>query len=165
VAGLMIAIVAGILSSLLSDAIAFTSDMVDTARKLGASPVWASNVVLAPVTTGGSIANFVYCAVMMKRNRSAGLLLQSWARSHWICGISMGAFWYGGLAIYGLGEQRIGSVNGWPLFIGAMILSSSAAGFLTGEWKSVGRRGKLLLCGGSLMIFLALVAVGMAHSG
>jgi L-rhamnose-H+ transport protein len=163
--GLMVAIAAGILSSLLSDAIAFTSHMVDTARQLGASPLWASNVVLAPTTTGGSLANFVYCAIMMKRKQSAGLLLQPYATSHWVYGIAMGAFWYGGLVIYGLGQQRIGSVDGWPLFIGAMILSSSAAGFLTGEWKSVGLRGKLLLCSGSLVIFLALIVVGMVHPG
>lgn len=164
-AGLLVAIAAGILSSLLSDVIAFTSPMVDTARHLGASPVWASNVVLAPTTSGGSLANFVYCAVMMRRNRSARLFWQSSVTSHWICGIAMGAFWYGGLVLYGLGEQKIGSIEGWPIFIGAMILSSSAAGFLTGEWRSVGRGGKLALCGGSLIIFLALIIVGMAHSG
>jgi hypothetical protein len=61
--------------------------------------------------------------------------------------------------MYGLGEQRVGSVHGWPLFIGAMILSSSAAGVLTGEWRSVRLRGKLVLCGGSLFIFLALIVV------
>jgi L-rhamnose-H+ transport protein len=163
--GLLVAIVAGILSSLLSDAIAFTSPMVHTARQLGASSVWASNVVLAPVTSAGSLANFVYCAVMMRRNRSARLFWQRSVTSHWLCGIAMGACWYGGLVLYGLGEQKIGSVDGWPIFIGAMILSSSAAGFLTGEWRSVGRGGRLVLCGGSLMIFLALIIVGMAHSG
>ena len=162
-AGLLVAIAAGVLSSLLSDAIAFSSRVVDAARQLGASPVWASNVVLAPTTTGGSLANLVYCGYMMRRNRSAELFWQPSAISHWMYGIAMGTFWYGGLAIYGLGEQRIGSVEGWPLFIGAMILSSSAAGFFTGEWSSGGRKPKLYLCAGSLMIFLALIVVGMAH--
>jgi hypothetical protein len=46
-----------------------------------------------------------------------------------------------------------------------MILSSSAAGFLTNEWSSAGRSAKLVLCGGSLTIFLALIVVGMAHNG
>lgn len=165
VPGLLIAIVAGILSSLLSDAIAFTSPMVDHARQLGASPVWASNVVLAPTTTGGSLANFAYCAFMMRRNQSAVLLWQSSMKRNWIYGIVMGACWYGGLAAYGLGAQQIGSVNGWPLFIGAMILSSSAAGFLTGEWRSAGRHGNVILCGGSLVILIALIVVGMAHGG
>jgi L-rhamnose-H+ transport protein len=163
--GLIIAIAAGIFSSLLSIAIAFTSGMVDTARHLGASPVWASNVVMAPTVTGGAIANLVYCAYMMRRNHSTRLFWQPGVGSHWFNGIVMGACWYGGLAIYGLGEQRIGSADGWPLFIGAMILSSSAAGFLVGEWKSVGQRGKWILCGGSLLIFFSLIMVGTAHSG
>jgi hypothetical protein len=77
----------------------------------------------------------------------------------------MGAFWYCGLAIYGLGEQKIGSFGGWPPFIGAMILSSSIVGFLSSEWKVVGARGKWILCGGSLLIFISLIVVGMAHSG
>ena len=163
--GLVIAIIAGILSSLLSDAISFTSGMVRTALQAGASTVWASNVVTAPATTCGALASLVYCILTLRRNQSAGLFWQPSMGRNWILGIAMGACWYGGLALYGLGEQKIGSVDGWPLFIGAMILSSSAAGFLTGEWKSVGARGKWILCGGSLLIFLALIVVGMAHSG
>jgi L-rhamnose-H+ transport protein len=165
VAGLAIAIVAGILSSLLSIAIAFTSGMVETARQFGASAVWAANVVTAPTTTGGALANTIYCAIMLRRNRSISLFWQPGLVTHWLCGVLMGACWYGGLAIYGLGEQKIGSVDGWPLFIGAMILSSSIAGFLGGEWKGVGPRGKWILCGGSLLIFLSLIVVGMAHNG
>ena len=163
--GLIVAIAAGVLSSLLSIAIAFTSGMVDTARQFGASAVWAANVVTAPTTSGGALANIVYCAIMLRRNGSAPLFRQRGVAGHWLCGILMGACWYGGLAIYGLGEQKIGSVDGWPLFIGAMILSSSVAGFLSGEWKAVGQRGKWILCGGSLLIFLSLIIVGMAHNG
>jgi L-rhamnose-H+ transport protein len=162
--GLLIAIAAGVLSSFLSFAIAFSSPMVEHARQLGASAVWASNVVLAPTTTGGSLANFVYCALMMRRNSSGKLLWQASLKSHWAYGAAMGTFWYGGLAIYGLAEQRIGSVEGWPLFIGAMILSSNLAGFLTKEWSSAGPRAKMVLCGGSLTIFLALIILGMAHN-
>jgi len=162
--GLLIAIAAGILSSFLSFAIAFSSQMVEYARQLGASTVWASNVVLAPTTTGGCLANFAYCVLMMRRNHSGKLLWQPSVMSHWAYGIAMGTFWYGGLAIYGLAEQRIGSVEGWSLFIGAMILSSNLAGFLTKEWSLAGLRAKLVLCGGSLMIFLALIILGTTHN-
>jgi hypothetical protein len=67
--------------------------------------------------------------------------------------------------LYGLGEQRVGTVTGWPLFIGAMILSSSATGFLTGEWKGAGRRSQIYLCIGSLVIFTALLVSGIAQNG
>jgi L-rhamnose-H+ transport protein len=163
-AGLLVAIGAGVLSSLLSDSIAFTSPMVQVARQLGASPVWASNVILAPTTTGGFLANGVYCLYKMRLHQSGRLFWQKSTASHWAFGVAMGAFWYGGLAVYGFGEQKIGSVIGWPLFIGAMILSSSAVGFLSGEWTTASRWAKLCLCAGSLIIFLSLIVVGMANN-
>jgi len=165
IAGLVVAIAAGVLSSLLSDAIAFTHAIVDATLRAGVNPVWASNIVLALLTTGGLLANVVYCAYELRRNKSGSLYFAKSSASHWVYGILMGAFWYGGLMLYGLGEQRVGTVTGWPLFIGAMILSSSATGFLTGEWKGAGRRSKIYLCIGSLVIFTALLVSGIAQNG
>ncbi len=161
--GLSVAIAAGVLSSLMSDAIAFTQPIVKTALNAGTNPAWATNVVLVLLTSGGVLANFVYCVYSMRRNNSASLYLAESTKSYWGLGILMGAFWYGGLMFYGLGEQRIGTVRGWPIFIGAMILSSSAVGFLTGEWEGAGRRSKAYLCIGSLVIFAALIFTGMAQ--
>lgn len=163
-AGLVIAIVAGVLSSLLSDAIAFTQPVLDVALREGTSPVWKSNIVLALLTTGGALANVVYCAYKLRSNKTGSLYFAKSTASHWGFGVLMGTFWYGGLMLYGLGEQRVGTVTGWPLFIGAMILSSSAAGFLTGEWTGAGRRAKIYLCAGSLVIFAALIVTGIAQN-
>lgn len=164
-AGLGVAIAAGVLSSLMSDAIAFTQPIVNAALKAGTDPVWATNVALVLLTSGGVLANVAYCIYEMRKNKSASLFFAESTGSHWCLGILMGAFWYGGLMLYGLGEQRIGTVTGWPLFIGAMILSSSAVGFLTGEWKGSGKRAKAYLCIGSLVIFAALIFTGMAQNG
>lgn len=164
-AGLVIAVAAGVLSSLLSDAIAFTQPVVNLALQDGVSPVWASNIVLALLTTGGALANVVYCTYKLRRDKTGSLYFAKDTASHWGFGVLMGAFWYGGLMLYGLGEQRVGTVTGWPLFIGAMILSSSAAGFLTGEWKGAGRRAKIYLCVGSVVIFAALIITGIAQNG
>ena len=135
IAGLAVAIAAGVLSPLLSDAIAFTHPFLDVALKSGTNPVWVSNIVLVLLTSGGALANVIYCMYKLRSNRTGSLYFAESAVSHWAFGILMGAFWYGGLMLYDLGEQRDGTVTGWPLFIGAMILSSNAAGFLTGEWK------------------------------
>lgn len=163
--GLGIAIAAGVLSSLMSYAIAFTQPIVNAALDAGTNPVWATNVVLVLLTSGGVLANAVYCLYEMRKNKSAALYLTASTGSYWFLGILMGAFWYGGLMLYGLSEQRIGTVTGWPLFIGAMILSSSVVGFLTGEWKGAGKWAKAYLCIGSLVIFAALIFTGMAQNG
>lgn len=165
IAGLVIAIVAGVLSSLLSDAIAFTQPVVKVALHAGVAPVWASNIVLVLLTTGGAVANVIYCIYKLRACKTGSLYLAKGSASHWGFGILMGALWYGGLMLYGLGELPVGTITGWPLFIGAMILSSSAAGFLTGEWKGAGPRSKIYLCVGSLVIFAALMITGIAQNG
>ena len=162
--GLVVAIAAGILSSLLSDGIAFGSPIVDMTLKIGVNPVWASNGVLALLTTGGALPNVVYCVYKLRANKTGSLYVEKSTGSYWLFGIQMGACWYGGLLLYGFGEQQVGTVTGWPLFIGAMILSSSAAGFMTGEWKGAGRRSEVFLCVGSLVIFVALIVIGIAQN-
>lgn len=164
-AGLAIATAAGVLSSLLSDAIAFSGPVVAMTLKAGVNPVWASNGVLALLTTGGALPNVVYCIYKLRSNKTGSLYFAESTASHWGFGILMGVFWYGGLMLYGLGEQHVGTVTGWPLFIGAMILSSSAAGFLTGEWEGAKGRSKIYLCIGSLVIFAALMVTGTAQNG
>ena len=78
----------------------------------------------------------------------------------------MGAFWFGGLALYGLGLSRIGSLGavvGWPVLMGTIILASNAAGFLTGEWSKAGKRSGILLGVGMGIVLGALWILGMAQ--
>jgi L-rhamnose-H+ transport protein len=165
IAGIAITIAAGVLSSLLSDGIAFSQPVSAAALDAGAGPVWAPNIILALLTTGGAIANVIYCVWQLRRNGSGSLYVAKTTGSHWGFGVLMGAFWYGGLLLYGTGEQRVGTVMGWPLFIGTMIFSSSLVSFFTGEWKDAGRRSKIYLCFGSIVIFFALIITGMAQNG
>ena len=64
-------------------------------------------------------------------------------RVTWLHSALMGGFWFGGLAVYGLGIYRIGDFGtavGWPLLMGTIIVTSNAAGFLTAEWAGTGAR-------------------------
>jgi L-rhamnose-H+ transport protein len=78
----------------------------------------------------------------------------------------MGAFWFGGLAVYGLGIYRMGdfgTVVGWPLLMGTIIVTSNAAGFLTGEWAGTGARVRAYLGVGMMIILIALWILGLAQ--
>jgi L-rhamnose-H+ transport protein len=122
-AGLVVAICAGLLSSALNFSYAFGREVLTQARHLGVSPVWVSNVVAAPATTGG-------------------------------------------LGVYGLGIYRMGdfgTVVGWPLLMGTIIITSNAAGFLTGEWARTGTRVRAYLGAGMAIILLALWLLALAQ--
>ena len=106
-------------------------------RHLGVSPVWMSNVVAAPATSGGFVANCLYCVYLLRKNTTTKNFWVPELGINWLYGALMGAFWFGGLAVYGLGIYRMGdfgTVVGWPLLMGTVIITSNAAGFLTGEW-------------------------------
>jgi L-rhamnose-H+ transport protein len=165
-AGLAVAIVAGLLSSMLNFSYAFGTEALTQARHWGASPVWMANVVAAPATSGGFVANFLYCAYLLRKNSSGKNFLVPELRINWLYGAAMGAFWFGGLAVYGLGIYRmgeLGTVLGWPLLMGAIIITSNAAGFLTGEWRGTGARARAYLGAGMAIILLALWVLTLAQ--
>ena len=165
-AGLGVAIVAGLLSSMLNFSYAFGAGALAVARQLGVSPVWMSNVVAAPATSGGFIANGLYCLYLLRKNDTSKNFGIRGVRINWLYGAMMGAFWFGGLAVYGLGIYRMGefgTVVGWPLLMGTIIITSNAAGLLTGEWAGTGARVRGYLGGGMAIILLALWILALAQ--
>lgn len=164
--GLSVTIAAGILSSMLNFSFAFGDKVIENAKQFGASDLWASNAVTTLATTGGFIANAAYCLYMLRRNDSFRRFRLAATAKNWLFGAIMGAFWYGGLTAYGIGIEQLGSfgvIVGWPLFMGTIIIASSAAGFLSGEWKGVGTRANGYLLWGSGVILISLVVLSMAH--
>jgi L-rhamnose-H+ transport protein len=165
-AGLVVAIVAGLLSSMLNFSYAFGTAALDQARRLGVSPLWMANVVAAPATSGGFVANFLYCAYLLRKNSTFENFRASEWRVNWLLGAAMGALWFGGLAVYGLGIYRMGdfgTVVGWPLLMGAIIITSNAAGFFTEEWAGTGPRVRAYLGAGMAIILCALWILALAQ--
>ena len=165
-AGLLVCVTSGIFSSMLNFSFAFGSETIRHARDLGASSAWAANVVSAPATTGGFLANLIYCVYELRRNRSARLYFLPGTGTYWLFGTLMGAFWYGGLAIYGVGIRSMasfGTILGWPLLMGTIIIASNLAGFLTGEWTKAGNRARLFLVAGNGIVLAALIILARAQ--
>jgi L-rhamnose-H+ transport protein len=166
-AGLAVVTASGLLSSSLNFCYAFGGAAMDQARAHGSSPLWSSNVITALATTGGFFANLAYCVFLLRRNSTAGRFWSTTLRKNWIYGAVMGAFWFGGQALYGLGISRIGdfgTVLGWPLLMGMIIITSNLAGFLTGEWAGTGRTSRGYLALGMTLIICALGVLALGHA-
>lgn len=165
VAGLIVVTVSGLLSSALNFCYAFGGAAVESAEKLGVSSVWAANVITALAISSGFVAILVYCLYLLRKNRTAALFFAPELRVNWLYGAMMGALWFGGQAMYGLGVLRMGSfgtVLGWPLLMGMIIVTGNVAGLLTGEWKGTTRRSRAYLL---LSILLLLAALGVLALG
>ncbi len=56
----------------------------------------------------------------------------------------MGLLWMGSMAVYGVSAANLGALGtsvGWALFQIFMIMTASASGIVTGEWKAASKRG------------------------
>jgi L-rhamnose-H+ transport protein len=157
--GFIICCLSGLFSSALNFSYAFGGEAADRARSLGASPLWSTGVVTALAVSGGFIANLVYCGYLLRKNGTLGKFTGNGAGTGWICGALMGLFWFGGQSLYAVGITWMGALGvviGWPLLMGMIIVTSNAAGILTGEWNTVSTTTKRYLVLGMLIVLIAL---------
>jgi L-rhamnose-H+ transport protein len=137
--GLLLAILCGICASLMNLGVAFGTPLVQVARSFGANGLNAINVVWLPLMLAGSVPNILYCAWLIKRNRSGHKYLVG--GSHWALAAIMAFFWFGSTLLYGLAASELGAwgpVLGWPLFMSLIVISATTLGMFTGEWRNCG---------------------------
>src|SRR4029077_11695784 len=144
----------------------FGGDALERARALGASRLWRTGVVTALGVSGGLIPNLAYCGYILRKNGTLGKFTSDGAGTGWVCGALMGLFWFGGQSLYAIGITRMGQLGvviGWPLLMGMIIVTSNAAGVMTGEWNGVSAATKRFLAFGMLIILAALGVLAMAQ--
>ncbi len=155
--GLILAILCGLGASFVNFGVAFGTPLIVVARSLGASPLNATNAVWLPLMLSGAIPNALYCAFLLKTNRTASRY--SDGHSHWALAFVMGACWFGSTLLYGLAAVELGSwgpVIGWPLFMSLIVITASMLGMLTGEWTNAGSRPMRIQWTGVLFLVLAV---------
>jgi L-rhamnose-H+ transport protein len=165
-AGFMVCCLSGLFSSALNFSYAFGGDALERAHALGASHLWSTGVVTALAVSGGFISNLVYCSYLLRKNGTLGRFTGDGAATGWVCGAFMGLFWFGGQSLYAIGITwmgQLGVVIGWPLLMGMIIVTSNAAGVMTGEWNGVSAVTKRFLAFGMLIILTALGVLAMAQ--
>jgi L-rhamnose-H+ transport protein len=165
-AGFMVCCLSGLFSSALNFSYAFGGDALERARALGASRLWSTGVVTALAVSGGFISNLAYCGYLLRKNGTLGKFTGDGVGTGWVCGALMGLFWFGGQSLYAIGITRIGQLGvviGWPLLMGMIIVTSNAAGVMTGEWNGVSAATKRFLAFGMLIILAALGVLAMAQ--
>lgn len=141
--GSLLAIVGGGLSGLLPAGMAmpWTQRLVHLAARFGgASPSQASNLPLAIILLGGALPNCGYCVYLLTKNSSYSAYRQHLQWRNYLLVLSMSILYSASVALWGISISapllgKFGPSVGWALFVGMIVLSSTAAGVLAGEWK------------------------------
>ncbi|HXS06026.1 MAG TPA: L-rhamnose/proton symporter RhaT [Rhizomicrobium sp.] len=167
VAGLVIAIAAGALSSLPNIGMTFAGGVIASAQAHGVSATLAGNAVWALFFTAEFSVNAGYCLYRMWRARGEKPAAERPLLRNLFWTALMGILWIGSFYGYGVGAARLGPLGpvvGWPLFIIISIAVGNVVGLMRGEWRGASMAARGLLAAGLAVLIAAvtLIAAGGA---
>lgn len=166
--GLLIAVSAGILSSLPNLGISMSAALTQAGASLGVPPGRTANAVWVLFFSMGFVANGAYCLWQMQRRSQLPTLLLHATPRNFALIFSMAAIWIGSFYIYGFGTSLLGSagaVLAWPLFICTSILIGNFWGLRAGEWTSSTPAARNTLRAGMAFLLLSVIAIALVNLG
>ena len=158
--GLIMVVIAGILSAGISFAFVYSQGPIVSAMKAnGASEIFANFAVWAIGLLGGALINVTYPAYLMTKNKSWHVLTESWGEL--MLATIIGVTFIIGVALMGKGMLLLGPLGasvGFGVQQSMQMLGSQAVGFASGEWRGVdGTPRKQMYLAIAVLIVAAIV--------
>jgi L-rhamnose-H+ transport protein len=185
VKGAWVAAFAGIMSSCMAFAFAAGKPIAEAAIAAGTRPLFQNFPVLIVALFGGFTTNFVWCAALSLKNKTAGDYLRvrpagpapapdppvpgSRQRpslfSNYVWSALAGTTWYLQFFFYGMGTTKMGryDFSSWTIHMAFIITFSSLWGIAFHEWKGTGKPTRRLVVAGIAVLILSTVVVGAGN--
>jgi L-rhamnose-H+ transport protein len=166
--GLLIAVSAGILSSLPNLGLSVSATLTNAGTSFGIPPARAANAVWVLFFSMGFVVNGAYCLWQMQRNAQLPFLFRHATPRNLTLNFAMAAMWIGSFYIYGIGTSLLGSTGAilaWPLFICTSILIGNFWGLRAGEWSSSTPAARNTLRAGMAVLLLSVVVIALVNLG
>lgn len=158
-AGLLLTIVAGVLSGIFNLSLEYGQPIADMAAKNGAG-YFQGNAKMVISTSGCFVVNFIWFVVAGLRTgtlkefvASGGVPVRQIFRN-WFWSALAGSLWCFQFFFYGLGHVKMGSFQfaSWVLHMSMLIFFSFIVGLLMKEWKNVHSKTYIVLIIGLLTL-------------
>jgi L-rhamnose-H+ transport protein len=159
--GLLIAVVSGVLSSMLNLSFSFGQPLTHAALQAGAAPAVAVLAIWPVALAGGAIPNSGYAIYLLAKHCSIGKMGAIFP--DFPLSFLMGLLWISAVVLYALATWRLGRLGdsaGWAIYQITMILTAAASGFLTGEWKQTSWTPKFMFGSGLAILMLSIWMIG-----
>ena len=163
--GYLFAVAAGVMSAIFNIGYTLALPISDTGVDLGLTRFAATNSIWLLMLGAGSIPNITYCAVLMRRNRTASLLHTPHSWPSWGRSSLMGLLWGGSIFLYGAATPRLGALGpsvGWPLSLAVGLVVANLMGVALGEWRGAAPRAVRLMWAGLAILLSAIVLCGIS---
>lgn len=141
--GLLLSLLAGVLSAVYGFALEAGEPIADIATAHGAG-MWRGNVTYIFSNTGAFLTTSIYCLFLHFRHRSLGELIELPSGQpeaslpvNWAMALVTGVLWYGQFFFYNLGHVRMGDYKftSWAIHMIMLVLISNVVGMLLREWR------------------------------
>jgi L-rhamnose-H+ transport protein len=178
--GLIVAIVAGVMSASMAVAFVAGKPIAKLAIHNGAPPLWQNLPVLIVILFGGFVTNFLWCATLIIKNGTVGELIgnrssnQALAPSinrprlslNYILCVIAGVTWYLQFFFYGMGTTQLGKYDfsSWTLHMAFIIIFSTLWGLALREWSGASRVTHAWNAVGLIVLILSIVIIGWGNT-
>lgn len=167
--GLLLCVLAGVLSAVYGFALGEGKPISDVADRHGAGE-FQGNIVYVFANSGAFLTSLAYCMYLHLRHGTLGELVELPAGGeaaklpiNFSMAILTGCLWYGQFFFYGLGHTRMGAFqfSSWGIHMIMLVLVSAAVGLALREWK--GCRPRTLAALFAALAVLAAAVLTLAY--
>jgi L-rhamnose-H+ transport protein len=163
--GLIIALLAGVMSACFNLGLAAGAPVKAQLLALGTKELMVLNPVILLVTIGGFITNGVYCLFQNFKNKTFKDYTNvsfSTGINNWLFCALAGVLWYSQFFGLGIGQSffeadGVMMAFSWSILMSLNVLFSNVWGILLKEWKGVSRTTIVVLISGLLILILSIV--------
>jgi len=174
--GILVAIFSGITSACFAYGLAAGESVKALTLTAGTAPLWQGLPVLCLVLLGGATTNFIWCGILIFRNRTggefvgkAGIAADGAApppllRNYLLCAVA-GTMWYFQFFFYTMGESQMGKYgfSSWTLHMASIIIFGTCWGFAFKEWKDAEPRVRRMVWSGVGLLIFATLIIGYGN--
>lgn len=166
--GIIVAIIAGILSACMAFAFTAGAPAQKAATELGTREVFSNIPILIVILLGGFTTNCFWCLWLSFKNKTYTDYTNApkghLGLNYVLCMIA-GILWYLQFFFYGMGSTQMGKYDfaSWTLHMAFIIITSNVIGLLTHEWKGSNKKTIQCVITGIAVLILATIIVGIGN--
>ena len=155
--GLLLSLLAGVLSAVYGFALEVAAPVADIAERHGAG-IWRGNVAYLFANSGAFLTAAAYSLYLGRKHRTLGELRMS--SMNYLLAFLTGTLWYGQFFFYNLGHVRLGAsyaFSSWAIHMIMLVLFSNLVAIGFREWRGCRSRTHLVVALGLAVLCAAVL--------